>query len=88
MASSPTRALLWFVGVAVVIVGIWMLFFQTDLQRWIPMTVLTAGVIIFVGVAVMTFADRSPTTSETVIEEPAPARRVVREEETTRRRIE
>lgn len=37
-----------------------MLFFEAGLERWISMTILLAGVLIFVGIAVIGFASSAP----------------------------
>lgn len=47
-------------GLIAVIGGALMLFFEAGLERWISMTILLAGVLIFVGIAVIGFASSAP----------------------------
>lgn len=47
------RMLLYFVGGALVIGGIVMLFFETGLSAWVPAGVALAGLIILVGLFVV-----------------------------------
>ncbi|HUR25879.1 MAG TPA: hypothetical protein VM327_07705 [Candidatus Thermoplasmatota archaeon] len=60
MALSAGRAIMYFLGVILVIAALAMLFFQTGLQRWVPVGLLAAGVLLIIGLAVMSFADNAP----------------------------
>ena len=60
MAVSAGRAILYFLGVILVIAALAMFFFQTGLDRWIPVGLLAAGVLLIIGLAVMSFADNAP----------------------------
>lgn len=57
---SPARMLLYFFGIILVIAAISIFFFQTGLQRWVPVSLLAAGILLIVGLAVMGFADNAP----------------------------
>ena len=60
MAVSAGRAILYFLGVILVIAALAMFFFQTNLDRWVPVGFLAAGVLLIIGLAVMSFADNAP----------------------------
>ncbi len=60
MAVSAGRAILYFLGVILVIAALAMFFFQTGLDRWVPVGLLAAGVLLIIGLAVMSFADSAP----------------------------
>ena len=60
MAVSAGRAILYFLGVILVIAALMMFFFQTGLDRWVPIGLLAAGVLLIIGLAVMSFADSAP----------------------------
>jgi hypothetical protein len=60
MAVSAGRAILYFLGVILVVMALAMFFFQTGLDRWVPVGLLAAGVLLIIGLAVMSFADTAP----------------------------
>ena len=60
MAVSAGRAILYFLGVILVVAALAMFFFQTGLDRWVPVGLLAAGVLLIIGLAVMSFADNAP----------------------------
>lgn len=60
MGLSAGRAILYFLGVILVIAALAMFFFETGLQRWVPVGLLAAGVLLIIGLAVMSFADNAP----------------------------
>lgn len=72
---NPTRAVMWMFGVVVLLAGAYLLYFEADLNRWVSIGVLGAGFLIFIGLAVMTFAGSSPNdpTNPTVIAAQQPA---------------
>lgn len=61
MALSASRAVLYFLGVVLVIAALAIFFFQTGLDRWVPVGLLAAGVLLIIGLAVMSFADSAPS---------------------------
>ncbi|HUR64405.1 MAG TPA: hypothetical protein VM241_07985 [Candidatus Thermoplasmatota archaeon] len=72
---NATRAILWVLGIVFVLGGAYMLYFQAGLNRWVSIGVLTAGFLLFIGLAVMGFAGRAPSDTPTVVED----REVVRD---------
>lgn len=53
---NATRGIVMSVGIAIVLVGAYLLYFEADLNRWVSIGILTAGILLFIGVAVMAFA--------------------------------
>ncbi|MEA3204347.1 MAG: hypothetical protein QOI63_2029 [Thermoplasmata archaeon] len=72
---NATRAILWVLGIVFVLGGAYMLYFQAGLNRWVSIGVLTAGFLLFIGLAVMGFAGQAPSDTPAVVED----REVVRE---------
>lgn len=60
MGLSASRAILYFLGIFLVIAALAIFFFQTGLDRWVPVSLLAAGVLLIIGLAVMSFADSAP----------------------------
>ena len=60
MAVSAGRAILYFLGIILVIAALAIFFFETGLDRWVPVSLLAAGVLLIIGLAVMSFADSAP----------------------------
>lgn len=69
-----TRGLFLFVGLVAIIAGAFMLFFEAGLDRWVSMSILVAGVLIFVGLAVVGFATGAPRDPPPPRERRAPPR--------------
>ena len=61
MGLSASRAILYFLGIVLVIAALAIFFFSTGLDRWIPVSLLAAGVLLIIGLAVMSFADSAPS---------------------------
>lgn len=61
MAMSPARMLLYFFGILLVVMSIGIFFFQTGLDEWVPVSLLVAGILLIIGLAVMGFADNAPS---------------------------
>lgn len=81
MATRPVSLAVYFVGLIVVLAAFWVLFTQTGLEEFIPMTVAIALVLLIVGIAVMASSDRfSPSRRAAV-------GTVVREDRVVRDRI-
>ncbi len=64
MAMSPTRTIIWVVGVLMIIAGGLILFFETGLSAWVPATIAGAGLLLVVGLIVLTFATNAPAEDE------------------------
>lgn len=58
---------MWMLGVLLVLAAVFIFFMETGLARWVPFSLAAAGVILFIGLAIMSFAEKSP--SEPVVEE-------------------
>ncbi|MCA1811725.1 MAG: hypothetical protein LC623_06905 [Halobacteriales archaeon] len=63
---NATRAILWVLGIVFVLGGAYMLYFETGLSRWFSIGVLTAGFLLFIGLAVLGFANRAPSDAPLV----------------------
>ena len=57
---NPARTLLYFFGIVLVIAAIAIFFFETGLQRWVPVSLLLAGILLIIGLSVMGFAEDAP----------------------------
>jgi hypothetical protein len=66
---NATRVGLWLLGIAFVLGGAYLLYFEANLSRWVSLGVLTAGLLLFIGLAVMAFSGHSSNDGKTVIEE-------------------
>ena len=64
MALSPTRTVIWTVGLLLIIAGASILFFESGMQAWIPATIAGAGLLLIIGVLVLTFATQAPSDEE------------------------
>lgn len=87
---NPTRAVIWMLGLVAILAGAYLLYFEAGLDRWVSIGLLGAGLLVFVGLAVMTFANSAPrdpspqvVREETVVER-AP-RTVVERDDRSRR---
>jgi multisubunit Na+/H+ antiporter MnhB subunit len=60
MALSAGRMMMYFLGVILVVLALGIFFFSTGLDRWVPVSLLAAGVLLIIGLAVMSFADSAP----------------------------
>lgn len=77
------RGIVMLVGIAVVLLGTYLLYFQANLDRWISIGILTAGILLFVGVCIMAFAGGARTDPAraqaapptTVVQDNRPVRR-------------
>lgn len=57
---NATRTVLWMVGLVAIVGGAALLYFEAGLDRWVSIGIVGAGLLVFVGLAVMTFATNSP----------------------------
>ncbi len=57
---NATRTVMWMVGLVAILGGAALLYFEAGLDRWVSIGIVGAGLLIFVGLAVMTFANTSP----------------------------
>lgn len=57
---SASRTLLYFLGIVLVVVAVAVFFFAAGLNRWIPVSMLAAGILLIIGLSVMGFAEDAP----------------------------
>ena len=58
------------VALAFILGGAYLLYFEADLNRWVSIGVLMAGFLLFIGLAVMSFASGAPADKPaTVVKE-------------------
>jgi hypothetical protein len=50
---------MWMIGVILVLAAAFIFFVSTGLARWIPFSIAAAAVILFIGLAVMSFAEKA-----------------------------
>ena len=55
------RMLLYVFGIILVIGALAIFFFETGLDRWVPVSLLLAGILLIVGMAIMGFAQSAPS---------------------------
>lgn len=60
MGMSASRTLLYFLGIVLVVIAVAVFFFQAGLNRWIPVSMLAAGILLIIGLSVMGFAEDAP----------------------------
>ena len=60
MGVSAGRAILYILGIALVIGAVVMFFGAANLDRWVPTSMLVAGILLIIGLAVMGFASDAP----------------------------
>lgn len=88
---NPTRTVVWMVGLVAILAGAYLLYFEAGFDRWVSLGILGAGLLVFIGIAVMTFANTAPQeprreVRETVVER-EPRTVVEREPRVVERRI-
>jgi uncharacterized membrane protein len=66
---SASRTMLYFLGIVLVIVAISVFFFTAGLNRWIPVSMLAAGILLIIGLSVMGFAEDAPERSHGHVDE-------------------
>jgi len=67
---NATRVLVWVIGLALVVVAAYMLFFQTGLNRFVPLGIAAAGLLLIIGVSIMSMSEKLPGDhEEKVVEE-------------------
>ena len=68
LGSMSVRLAIYFVGVVLVLVAAWMLFFEAGLNRWIPVGIAAAALLLIIGISVMGAADRAELPRERTVE--------------------
>jgi hypothetical protein len=54
---NAARVVVFILGLALVLVGAWMLFTQTGLDRWVPIGIAAAGLLVLIGLLVIGFSE-------------------------------
>lgn len=76
---NATRSVMWMVGLVAILAGAYLLYFEAGLERWVSLGIVGAGLLVFVGLAVMTFSQTAPNDpSPRTIEREGPERVVER----------
>jgi multisubunit Na+/H+ antiporter MnhC subunit len=68
---NASRSITLFLGLAFLLAGAYLLYFEANLSRWVSVGILSAGVLLFIGLAVMSYASSAPVEpvrSNTVIQ--------------------
>ncbi|MFO1533038.1 MAG: hypothetical protein ABR562_04970 [Thermoplasmatota archaeon] len=63
---NGTRMVVFILGLALVLVGAWMLFFQTGLSKWVPVGIAGAGLLVLIGLLVIGFSEDASSDHKTV----------------------
>ncbi len=58
---NPARMLMYLIGIILVVGALMVFFFEFGLDRWVSVTLLGAGILLIVGLSVMSFADTAPS---------------------------
>lgn len=69
MAVSASRMILYLLGAGLVVLAVVMFFFASNLDNWVPVSMLVAGILLILGLAVMGFADNAPSDRPPVVRE-------------------
>lgn len=56
--NRSLRLIVYLIGLAVVLAGVFVLFTQTGLADWIPVGLVVAVILLILGIAVMAMSDR------------------------------
>jgi Na+/phosphate symporter len=56
---------MWMLGILLLLAGAYLLYFEANLSRWVSIGVITAGVLLFIGLAMMSFAGNSTHDTRT-----------------------
>jgi len=78
---NVTRTVMWLVGLVVLVLGAYMIYFEAGLDRWVSLGIVGAGLLIFIGLSVMAFAGgaRNDPPTRVVREPPTVVERAPRE---------
>lgn len=58
---NPARVIMWFLGAFLVVVALAMLYFNSGLDNWIPAAIAGAGLLLIIGLLVLSFAGNAPS---------------------------
>lgn len=66
---NANRSIMLGLGIVIILAGVYLLYFEANLSRWVSIGILSAGILLFVGLAVMSFASSAPTDPTTRVVE-------------------
>lgn len=58
---------MWALGIGLIIGGVYLFYFEANLARWFSVTLLGAGVLLFLGLVVLMFAGGRGDDSRTTV---------------------
>ena len=58
---NPARVVMWFLGAFLVVAALLLLYFETGLDNWIPAAIAGAGLLLIIGLLVLSFAGNAPS---------------------------
>lgn len=64
---NTARMVMWVLGIGLMIGGVYLFYFEANLARWFSVTLLGAGVLLFVGLLVLMFAGGRGGDSRTTV---------------------
>lgn len=70
VCMNASRTITMILGLAFLLAGAYLLYFEANLSRWVSIGILSAGVLLFIGLAVMSYAGSAPVepAARTVVE--------------------
>ena len=66
---KQTRVVLYILGVTLVVVSLLLLFFETGLNRWVPVGIAIAAMLLIVGLAIVSLGERGGGQEDIRMEE-------------------
>jgi CHASE2 domain-containing sensor protein len=63
---NGARMVVFVLGLALILVGAWMLFVQANLSRWIPIGIAGAGLLVLIGLLVIGFSENASSDHEVI----------------------
>lgn len=64
---NTTRSIMWVLGIGLIIGGVYLFYFEANLARWFSVTLLGAGVLLFLGLVVLMLAGGRGDDSRTTV---------------------
>lgn len=64
---NTARMVMWALGIGLIVGGAYLFYFEANLARWFSVTLLGAGVLLFLGLLVLMFAGGRGDDSRTTV---------------------
>lgn len=64
---NTNRLVMWLLGIGLIIGGVYLFYFEANLARWFSVSILGAGVLLFLGLIVLMFAGGRGDDSRTTV---------------------